>query len=69
MDALVRVKDARLNIVKDSLGLFKNREADTEWTIKKKSNKYTKVKAWDKMDLKCKFRQKGKVHKIFRRNS
>ncbi|OAT83470.1 transposase [Desulfotomaculum copahuensis] len=47
MDAVVRVKDERLNIVKDALGLFKCREADKEWTVKKKSNNYIKIKAWD----------------------
>lgn len=47
MDAIVRVKDERLNIVKDAVALFKSRDADKEWTTKKKSNKYKKIKAWD----------------------
>jgi hypothetical protein len=47
MDAVVRVKDERLNIVKDALAIFKCREADKEWIVKKKSNNYTKIKAWD----------------------
>ncbi|MGO5067440.1 transposase, partial [Clostridium sp. LCP25S3_F8] len=36
-----------LNIVKDALALFKCREADKEWIVKKKSNNYRKIKAWD----------------------
>ncbi len=48
MDAVVRVKDERLNIVKDALGLFKCRKADKEWIVKQKSNNYIKIKAWDK---------------------
>lgn len=51
MDAVVRVKDERLNIVKDALGLFKCRQADKEWTVKKKSSNYTKIKAWDEDDF------------------
>ena len=47
MNAVVRVKDERLNIVKDALALFKYRKADKEWTVRKKSDNYTKVKAWD----------------------
>ena len=47
MDAIVRVKDERLNIVKDALALFKCREADKEWIVKQKGKNYTKVKAWD----------------------
>lgn len=43
MDAVVRVKDERLNIVKDALGLFKNRKHDYEWEASKK----LKVRAWD----------------------
>ncbi len=47
IDAVVRVKDERLHIVKDALALFKCRKADNEWIVKGKSNKYTKIKAWD----------------------
>jgi len=47
MDAVVRVKDERLNIVKDALALFKCKEADESWTVKKKNNNYTIIKAWD----------------------
>ncbi|MEG6568855.1 transposase [Thermoanaerobacterium thermosaccharolyticum] len=36
-----------LIIVKDALGLFKCRKANKEWTVKKKSNNYIKIKAWD----------------------
>lgn len=62
MDAVVRVKDERLNIVKDALSIFKCREADKEWIVKKKSDKYSKIKAWDednfemsKSDIKVRF--------------
>jgi hypothetical protein len=47
MDAVVRVKDERLHIVKDALALFRYREANKEWIIKQGSKKYTKIKAWD----------------------
>ncbi|QXE17944.1 transposase [Clostridium sp. 001] len=47
MDALVRVKDERLHIVKDALALFKCREADKDWTVKENVNTYRKIKAWD----------------------
>ncbi|WP_392486745.1 transposase [Haloimpatiens sp. FM7315] len=47
IDAVVRVKDERLHIVKDALALFKCREADKEWIINQGSKKYTKVRAWD----------------------
>lgn len=47
MDAVVRVKDERLNIVKDALALYKCRKADKEWIKKKDGNNYIKIKAWD----------------------
>lgn len=47
MDAVVRVKERRLNIVKDALALFKCREADKYWTVKKNINTYRNIKAWD----------------------
>lgn len=47
MDAVVRVKDERLNIVKDALALFKCREADKEWIINQKGRNYIKIKTWD----------------------
>ncbi|MBU5314521.1 transposase [Tissierella carlieri] len=47
MDAVVRVKDERLNIVKDALALFKCRQADREWIIKKTNNNYRIIKVWD----------------------
>jgi predicted transposase YbfD/YdcC len=46
MEAVVRVKDDRLNIVKDALGLFKGREADSVWNVPPKNNKMTQVSAW-----------------------
>lgn len=47
MDAVVRVKDERLHIVRDALALFKCREADKEWSVKKNNTNYRKIKAWD----------------------
>ncbi|WP_243108105.1 transposase [Clostridium sp. JN-9] len=47
MNAVVRVKDERLLIVKDALALFKRREANKEWIVKHGSKDYTKIKAWD----------------------
>jgi hypothetical protein len=47
MNAVVRVKDERLHIVKDALALFKCREADKVWIVKKNCNNYRQVKAWD----------------------
>ena len=42
MDVVIRAKDQRLNIVKDALGLFKNREADH---VFKDTNK--RVEVWE----------------------
>jgi hypothetical protein len=47
MNAVVRVKDERLHIVKDALALFKCSEANKEWIVKKRNKKYTIIKAWD----------------------
>lgn len=47
MNAVVRVKDERLHIVKDALALFKSREFNNEWIIKRGDKKYTKIRAWD----------------------
>ncbi|MHC6179191.1 transposase [Clostridium sp. JNZ X4-2] len=47
MNAVVRVKDESLHIVKDALGLFKCREAYKNWIVKKGTNIYTKIKAWE----------------------
>lgn len=47
MDAVVRVKDERLNIVKDALSLFKCRDADKIWVLKQNKNNYRVIKAWD----------------------
>lgn len=46
MESVVRVKDERLNIVKDALGLFKTREADLFWDVQTKNNKVTNICAW-----------------------
>ena len=46
MEAVVRVKNDRLNIVKDALGLFKLREPDDVWDVNTKNNKLTQVSAW-----------------------
>jgi len=46
MEAVVRVKDDRLNIVKDAFGLFKTRESDAAWDVRDKKNKITRVSAW-----------------------
>ena len=43
MNAVVRVKDERLHIVKDALALFKHREADKEWVQKQGNKKYKKI--------------------------
>lgn len=51
MDAVIRVKDERLHIVKDALALFKSREADNAWKVNKSSNKKIFVKAWDEDDF------------------
>ena len=62
MDAVVRVKDERLHIVKDALGLFKSRGCDKEWVIKTGNQNKTIVKAWDEdgfemngLDIKVRF--------------
>ena len=43
MDAVIRVKEERLNIAKDALGLFRKRKEDKEWEV----NKKLKAKVWD----------------------
>lgn len=47
IDSVVRVKDERLNIVKESIALFSCRNADKVWTVKKSDTKKTIVNAWD----------------------
>ncbi len=47
MDAVVRVKDERLHIVKDALGLFQSREANKQWIVNEGSTKKIIVSAWD----------------------
>lgn len=51
IDAVIRVKDERLHVVKDALALFKSREADNAWKVNKNSNKNIFVKAWDEDDF------------------
>lgn len=51
MDAVIRVKDERLNIVKDALALFKCRQADSSWVVKNHKNKITFIKAWDESNF------------------
>lgn len=60
MDAVIRVKDERLTIVQDALGLFSKRKADMIWTInpcqskiKRSKNKEKKmtVSVWDEETL------------------
>lgn len=56
MDAVIRVKEERLTIVQDALGLFSKRKADISWTIdpfqskikrsKNKEKKWT-ISVWD----------------------
>ncbi|WP_227004019.1 transposase [Salicibibacter halophilus] len=56
MDAIVRVKNKRLNLVKDALGLFQKRDSDAQWTHEdpepkgkqtKRKQKHIHVEAWD----------------------
>ncbi|AEM78601.1 transposase [Thermoanaerobacter wiegelii] len=62
MDAVIRVKDERLHIVKDALGLFQRREADKQWIVREGNTKKIIVSAWDDdgfemrgMDIKVRF--------------
>ncbi|MBV4418035.1 transposase [Clostridium tyrobutyricum] len=73
MDAVVRVKNKRLNIVKDALGIFKCRQADDFWTMKEKCGNYRHIKAWDEdnlemADLETKVRFIKFVEKIYYNN-
>jgi hypothetical protein len=53
MDAVVRVKDERLNIVKDALGLFQNRICDDVWSFNKNKNTEVIIYAWhDNIEMK-----------------
>lgn len=56
MDAVIRIKNQRLNIVKDAMGLFKGRTADGMWEVKdaepqsnrtKRRNQRIQVQAWE----------------------
>jgi len=63
MDAVIRVKEERLNIVKDALGLFKKRKEDKEWEV----NKNLKVKVWDDDGFENgRVRQESKISKVYR---
>jgi hypothetical protein len=62
MDAVIRVKDERLHIVKEALGLFQRREADKQWIVREGNTKKIIVSAWDDdgfemsgMDIKVRF--------------
>jgi len=46
MDAVVRVKDERLNIVKVALRLFQYRQCDEEWSFYKNKNIEVTIYAW-----------------------
>lgn len=53
MDAVVRVKDERLNIVKDALGLFQYRKCDDVWSFHKNTNTEVIIYAWnDNIEMK-----------------
>lgn len=56
MDAVVRIKDKRLHIVKDAMGLFENRVPDQSWVVKdeepkanrkKRRARSVEVQVWD----------------------
>lgn len=48
MDAVIRVKEERLTIVQDALGLFSKRNADASWEIEKTQCKVKRSKNKDK---------------------
>jgi Transposase DDE domain len=61
MDAVIRIKNTRLNVVKDALGLFKGRTADRQWEVsdtapkanrKKQRGRRVSVQAWDEEGFK-----------------
>jgi hypothetical protein len=52
MDAVVRVKDERLKMVKKSKELFEKAEATKEWIIEGNTkDKYTIVKSWEEAEM------------------
>lgn len=51
IDAVIRVKDERLGIVKEATALYKCLKADREWIVSPKGRKKIKVTAWDKSDF------------------
>ncbi|WP_142383425.1 transposase [Bacillus sp. V3-13] len=50
IDLIIRMKDMRLDIVKDALGLFSKRKPDRVWTTKEK-NQVIRVEAWEAYDM------------------
>ncbi|MFB7303760.1 transposase [Heyndrickxia sporothermodurans] len=50
MDVIIRIKDMRLNIVKDALGLFSKRNPDHIWTTKVK-NQSIRIEAWEEYSM------------------
>jgi hypothetical protein len=46
MDAVIRVKDKRLNIVKDAMSTFKRQSADLVWDIQKNNLETITISAW-----------------------
>jgi hypothetical protein len=47
---IIRMKDMRLNVVKDALGLFSKRKADYTWT-KRVKNKVIQIEAWEEYGM------------------
>lgn len=47
---VIRMKDMRLHIVKDALGLFAKRAADHTWTVRK-GNKIIHIEAWEEYNM------------------
>ncbi|MDQ0045977.1 hypothetical protein J2T18_000249 [Paenibacillus polymyxa] len=46
MDAVVRIKDKRLHIVKDAMGLFRQRPADQSWIVKDAEPQAARKRRW-----------------------
>lgn len=47
---IIRMKNTRLNIVKDALGLFKKRQPNHVWCVREK-NKRIRIEAWEEYEL------------------
>lgn len=69
MDAVIRVKDKRLHIVRDAMGIFQKRPSDGNWDIrepepkakrKKNKQKHIHVEAWDEEG----FEMKGVIQPV-----